>query len=126
MSKTVNHVPKLETETFLFVCIDGPKTPPLREEHLFGHLDHIEANNQNYRVAGPMRKTPDGDIVGSFFLVAAETEEVAWTIMRGDPYIRSNMYESITMHQITPACGHWMGGVVWDQDEIRANFNKYT
>lgn len=119
-------VAKLQEQTFMFICTDGPETKGPREEFLFGHLDHIEANNEKYRVAGPMRDTPDGEIIGSFFLIAADSKEAAWDVMRDDPYISNEMYASIVVHHITPACGDWMGGVIWDQDEIRANMKKYT
>lgn len=125
MSKP-ERVAKLETETYLFVCLDGPESASLREDHLFGHLAHIETHHAHYRVAGPMRNTPDGPIVGSFFLMAAKDEKAAREVMQGDPYINSDMFASITVHQITPACGQWMGGIIWDQDEIRANMKKYT
>lgn len=119
-------VAKFDKYSFMFTCLDGPKTPPLRAKHLFGHLDHIEANNEHYRVAGPMRRSPDSDIFGSFFIVAADSEEDAWALMKGDPYISSGMFESITVNHFIPACGALLGGVIWDQDEIRANMKKYT
>ena len=119
-------VAKLPTPTYMFICTDGPKTAPYRQEHLFGHLDHIEANNEAYRVAGPFRDDVNGKILGSFFLVKADTKEAAWEIMKGDPYISSDMYETVTCQHFSPACGEWMGGVIWDQDEIRENLPKYT
>ncbi len=123
MSKA-KQVTKFEKGTFMFTCIDGEKTPPLRTEHLFGHLDYIEANNNKYRLAGPIKS--DNEFVGSFFLVEADTEEEAWEIMRGDPYISSDMYKSVTVNPFIPACGKLLGGVTWDQDEIRANMKKYA
>jgi uncharacterized protein YciI len=126
MTRKAKRVPRVKTNSWLFICMDGPDTKPLREKHLFGHLDHIEANNDYYRVAGPMRSDPSGEITGSFFIVDAETEDQAWSKMKGDPYIKSDMYETVTVHSFFPACGNWMGGVTWDQDEIRANMKKYT
>ena len=126
MTKTAKRVAKLKTQTYMFICTDGPNTKPLRETHLFGHLDHIEAHNEAYRIAGPFRDDLNGDIIGSFFLVEADTKDAAWELMRGDPYISSDMYASITCQHFMPACGAWMGGVIWDQDEIRANMKKYT
>lgn len=119
-------VAKFDKQSFMFICLDGEKTPPLRTKHLFGHLDHIEAHNDKYRVAGPMRHSPGGEIFGSFFIVAADTEEEAWELMNGDPYISSDMYETITVSHFVPACGDLVGGIIWDQDEIRANMKKYT
>lgn len=124
--RKAERVAKLAEPTFMFICTDGPETAPLREKHLFGHLDHIEAHNAAYRVAGPFRDEASGEIVGSFFLVKAETKKAAWAIMQGDPYINSDMYASITCQHFMPACGEWMGGVIWDQNEIRANVPKYT
>ncbi len=126
MPEKAKRVPRMKTNSWMFTCLDGPKTAPLRSEHLFGHLDFIEASNSFYRVAGPMRNGPEGDIVGSFFIVEADTEEGAWEKMRGDPYINSNMYETITVHHFVPACGALLGGVIWDQDEIRSNMEKYA
>jgi len=119
-------IPKIESSSFMFICLDGAKTPPLRRKHLFGHLDYIEANHENYRVAGPMRHEADGDIYGSFFLIKADTEDEAWAFMRGDPYIASDMYDTITVSHFTPACGALIGGIIWDQDEIRDNMKKYA
>ena len=126
MTTKAPQIPRLSTETWLFVCMDGPETGPSREEHLFGHLDHIEANNEHYRVAGPMRKGPGQEIVGSFFLIEADSEDDAWAIMNGDPYIASDMYASVMVHHIVPACGAWLGGVIWDQDIIRKDIQKYS
>lgn len=119
-------VPRHPSPVFLVTCMDGPDTKALRERHLFGHLDHIEANNADYLVAGPIRMDADGPIVGSVFLVPAETADAALSKMQGDPYIASGMYASITVQHFAPACGQWMGGVIWDQDEIRADAAKYS
>ena len=125
MSKA-KRVAKFKKQSFMFTCLDGKKTPPLRAKHLFGHLDHIEANNEKYRIAGPMRRSPDGEIFGSFFIVEADTEGEAWALMKGDPYISSDMYETIIVNHFVPACGDLLGGIIWDQNEIRANMKKYT
>lgn len=126
MTEKAKRVAKLARATYMFTCTDGPKTKPLREKHLFGHLDHIEAHNNAYRIAGPFRNEANGEIMGSFFLVKAESKDAAWEIMKGDPYINSDMYETITCQHFMPACGEWMGGVIWDQDEIRKALPKYT
>lgn len=125
MSKA-KRVEKFKKHSFMFTCLDGPKTPPLRAKHLFGHLSHIEANNDKYRIAGPMQKSPDGEGFGSFFIVEANTEEEAWEVMKGDPYIQSDMYETVIVNQFVPACGKLLGGIIWDQDEIRTNMKKYS
>jgi len=39
--------------------------------------------------------------------------------MKNTEYIESGMYETITVHHFVPACGDLLGGIIWDQDEIR-------
>jgi len=119
-------ISKLEKASYMFRCIDGPLTAPLRSKFLFEHLEHIEVYNEKYRIAGPMRDNADGEIIGSFFIVEADSEEEAWNIMKDDPYIKSEMYDTITVNHFVPACGKLLGGVIWDQDEIRSNLKKYT
>jgi len=126
MMNKAKRISKFKKASFMFTCIDGPKTAPLRSKHLFSHLDHIEAHNEKYRVAGPMRRSPDGEIFGSFFIIEADSEEEAWTFMKGDPYISSDMYETVIVNHFVPACGSLLGGIIWDQDEIRENMKKYT
>jgi len=124
MGDKVKRVAKLESGSYVFICLDGEDSAPLRREHLFGHLDHIEANHEHYRVAGPLK---DGNhFYGSFFIIAANSEQEAQNIMNGDPYISSGMYESVAVYPHIPACGQWLGGITWDQDEIKANISGYS
>ena len=120
MPKTVKRISKPELPSFIFICMDGPETLPLRLEHLQGHLEHIEANHEHYRVAGPM-KNETGTIVGSFYIVAAPNREQAQSIMDGDPYMASNMYENVMVQEFVPACGAWMGGIIWDKEDLINN-----
>ena len=105
---------------FLVVCRDGPDSGPFREQHLDGHLAHVEANWERYVVAGPMRE-PDGDlIVGSMFLVLADDLADAQSLMRGDPYITCGMYADVDYKEQTLSIGRYMGGKIWaSADAIR-------
>ncbi len=124
MSKPAQ-VEKLSKGTFILVCLDGENTEDIRRDHMFGHLDHIEKYNDLYRVAGPL-KSDDGDFYGSFFMVVADSEEEARSIIKGDPYVTSGLFKTITAYPFIPACGQWMGGVTWDQDVVRANMEQYS
>lgn len=120
-----NKVEKLSNGTFIMICLDGKDTEDLRRDHMFGHLDHIEKYNDLYRVAGPL-KSDDGDFYGSFFMVVAENEEEARSIVAGDPYVTCGLFETISVYPFIPACGQWMGGVTWDQGVVRANMEQYS
>jgi len=124
MVDKVKRVAKLDSGSYVFICLDGEDSAPLRREHLFGHLDHIEANHDHYRVAGPLKERDH--FYGSFFIVAANSKEEAQNIMNGDPYISSGMYKSVDVYPHIPACGQWLGGVTWDQDEVKANIAGFS
>lgn len=102
---------------YLIVCKDGPDAPHLRGEHLDGHLDHVEKHWRSYVTAGPMRE-PGGDaIVGSVFLLLADSLEEAKGVMEGDPYISCGMYQSIDYKEFTNSIGAYIGGKIWDDRE---------
>jgi len=113
ISETPPQVEKDPTPVFLFVCKDGPNAASARVVHLAGHLAHVEANWRRYIVAGPMRQPGQTTICGSCFLVRAADVDTAWGIMRGDPYITSDLYADIAVTDVTPSIGLWVGGKIW-------------
>lgn len=113
---TVPRLPSL----FQFLCWDGPDSAGRRVADLDGHLAHVEANWTRYLVAGPMR-APDAEaIIGSMFLVFADTADDAWALMKGDPYITNGQYARIDVHHATASIGTAVGGKIWESaDAIR-------
>jgi uncharacterized protein YciI len=107
------HVPRDETSLFLFVCKDGSAGPARRVEHLEGHLAHVETHWRRYVVAGPMRRPGETALSGSYFLVRAADVDDAWSVMRGDPYITSDLYAEVEVTEVTPSIGLWVGGKIW-------------
>ena len=114
-------VPKLTQKCYLVVAEDGEHSAPLRHEHLQGHLNHVEVNWRRYITAGPIRE-PGGDaLVGSVFLVLADTLEDAKTLMNGDPYIACGMYERVTYKEFSNSIGQYMGGKIWGDHQSIAH-----
>jgi len=113
ISEPPPHVAKDPTPVFLFVCKDGPNAPAARVARLTGHLAHVEANWRHYIVAGPMRRPGETAISGSCFLVRADDVDQAWSVMRDDPYITSDLYAEIEVTDVTPSIGLWVGGKIW-------------
>jgi uncharacterized protein YciI len=114
------HVPRLEQTCYLIICRDGPTASELRVTHLEGHMRHVEKHWRRYISAGPIRE-PGGDaLVGSVFLLLADSLEDAQTVMNGDPYISCGMYETIEYKEFTNSIGQYMGGKIWESiDAIR-------
>ena len=114
-------VPRLKTKVFAVWCEDAPGAANLRKLHLDGHLDYIERRHDRYLVAGPLRRGDAADLVGSLFVIIAETETEARDLLNGDPYFAQGVFESVSIRPFTPAAGTWMGGVIWNSaEELRA------
>lgn len=111
------HVARLSRTCFLVICRDGAEAAALRAAHLEGHLAHVEANWTRYITAGPVRE-PGGDaLVGSVFLVLADTLAAARDLMNSDPYIACGLYQSIEYKEFTNSIGLYIGGRIWESRE---------
>ncbi|MEX1250410.1 MAG: YciI family protein [Hyphomonas sp.] len=114
------HVPRLPTPCFLVICRDGPGAGAMRARYLDGHLQHVEANWTRYITAGPVREPGGEALVGSVFLVLADTLDAARRLMQDDPYITCGLYSSIEYKEFTNSIGLYMGGRIWEsRDAIR-------
>lgn len=113
-------VDRPEKTCFLVIGRDGPGSAGLRKEHLDGHLQHVEKNWCRYVTAGPIREPGGEALVGSVFLVFADSLEDAQTLMNGDPYITCGMYETVEYKEFTNAIGLFLGGKTWESaDAVR-------
>jgi uncharacterized protein len=108
------HVGKLKQTCYLVVCRDGPGSAPLRHAHLAGHLRHVENHWRRYVTAGPIRTPGEDALIGSVFLVLADTLADARALMNGDPYITCGMYASIEYTEFTNSIGQFIGGKIWE------------
>ena len=114
------HVGRLEQKCFLVVCRDAPNSADARRAHLKGHLDHVEKYWTRYITAGPIREPGEEALIGSVFLVLADTLDEAKSLMAGDPYITCGMYESITYNEFSNSIGQFLGGKIWENAETLA------
>ena len=122
MAKFAPSIEKLSEKTFLVLAYDDETKRAVRESHLEEHLEFIEINYKRYLACGPLRLPEEKKIIGSFFMVCAENEQVLNEFLNQDPYFKNELYEKIRILNVTPAAGSWMGGVIWKNvEEIRPN-----
>ena len=114
-------VPRLAQTCYLVTCRDGEGSAALRREHLKGHLDHVERHWTRYVTAGPIREPGGEALVGSVFLVLADSLADAEALMNGDPYITCGMYESIEYKEFSNSIGQYLGGKIWESAEAIAH-----
>jgi uncharacterized protein len=115
------HVPRHPQTCYLVICKDDPERSKTRRvEHLDAHLAHVERHWKRYVTAGPIRAPGGEKLVGSVFLVLAESLEDAQALMENDPYITCGMYASVEYHELTLSIGQFIGGKIWaDASSIR-------
>ena len=113
-------VPRLEQTCYLVTCRDGANSAQNRRDHLDGHLEHVETHWQRYVSAGPIREPGGEALVGSVFLVLADSLHEARALMEGDPYVTCGMYKTIDYKEFTNSIGRFIGGKIWEsRDAIR-------
>ena len=122
MAEHAPTVDRIAERSFLVIAYDGEDSETPRDTELEGHLEFIEKNYDRYLACGPMHSDDGTHLIGSYFLVLADSAKAARAFLDGDPYIQSGMYDRITVHEVTQAGGRWMGGVIWESaEQIRAN-----
>lgn len=120
MAQYAPTVPRIDSGVYLVLCFDGEGSAAIRERELDGHLEYVEKHTDDYLVCGPLREPGESPLVGSFFLVAADSAEAARDLISADPYVKSGMYREIVVKAAVPAGGSLMGGVIWESaDAIR-------
>ena len=100
---------------FIYQCEDieeRERAQRLRRELLQAHLDYVESRLSAYAVAGPNRGR-DGAYHSSTFIIQAGSREAADAVMEGDPYVRAGLYQPLSVVELLPVVGAWVGGVRW-------------
>ena len=116
-------VERLTEPCFLIIARDiedADRAARLRQEHLDGHLAHVETHWERYLNAGPIRQPGGTRLIGSTFLIFAKDEAGARAVLADDPYFTSGLYASVEAFEQTLSIGRFLGGKIWaSADEIR-------
>lgn len=122
MTQSPDAPPTVERSScYLIICRDGPGSAEPRKTNLKGHLDHVEKYWRRYINAGPIREPGGEALVGSVFLVLADSLEDAQALMNGDPYITCGMYETVEYKLMMNSIGLYPGGKSWESAEAVAH-----
>lgn len=77
MAQHAPTVERVDSEAFLVLCYHAEGSSGLRDSHMGGHLEYVERHIDQYLVAGPLPDPGTQPLIGSFFLVAAESGDRA-------------------------------------------------
>ena len=100
---------------WLVQCTDrrGDDVTVLREEHMVGHMRHIESIVEHIAMAGPLKDDEGEQVVGSFLAYKTDDLNQAKAWLEGDPYAQSGIWETVEWSRLVLAAGVLAGGVTW-------------
>lgn len=90
---------------FVLICEDRPDSLELRLANRERHLAYAGTLADRIRLAGPMLADDGETMVGSLFLIEAESREAVLEINAADPYTQAGLFEKVTVRpfrQVVP------------------------
>jgi uncharacterized protein YciI len=97
-------------------CQDSSKARFERERSYDAHIEYLRTIMDRIRFAGPLaradgaRAQGDESLVGSLFVID-EPASVTFELMQSDPYVKSGVWDRVSVFQALQAYGPWPSGV---------------
>ena len=82
---------------YAIVCFDRPDSASLRDAHRAAHQEFLKSNNGKIVFGGPLKNTAEGASTGAIIVVNCATREDAEAFIKGDPFLRNGVYESVAV-----------------------------
>lgn len=83
---------------FIVHCLDRPGSQETRKALLQAHRDYLAAAPIRTLVSGPLLADDGTTMIGSFFLLEANTKEEVLAFQRADPLYRADLWAEIHVH----------------------------
>jgi uncharacterized protein YciI len=91
---------------FVLICEDKPDSTDLRLATREAHLAFVGTQADAIRLAGPMLSDDGETMIGSLFIVEADSAEDVARMNAEDPYTQAGLFERVTIRafrQVVPA-----------------------
>ncbi len=95
-------------QIFMVTALDHPDSQDKRAQLRPDHLRWIEKMADAFLMAGPLRKTADGPVIGSHLIMQAKDEATLRSILAEDPYAKGDLFSSVTIAHFQPVTGAWL------------------
>jgi uncharacterized protein len=83
---------------YMIYCLDGAGQLQRRLDNHADHRAYLAEAGGGLIVAGPLL-ADDGAMIGSLFLLEAESREAAQRYIAADPFSTRKIWESVTIHR---------------------------
>jgi uncharacterized protein YciI len=93
---------------FVMICEDKPDSLELRMSTREAHLAYIGENASMIKLAGPMLGDDGESMIGSVFILEAESRSDVEAMNANDPYTRAGLFGQVTIkpfRQVVPPPG---------------------
>ena len=80
--------------------IDKPNTKPLRAEHQKAHSAYLKETDPILFFTGPLLSDDGENMIGSLWIVKADSREEAVAFMEGEAFYRAGVFESMTVKRV--------------------------
>jgi len=90
---------------YVMICEDKPDSQELRMATRAAHLAFIDTLLDQVRLAGPLLSDDGGTMIGSLFLVEADSLDAVRDINARDPYMLAGLFGKVTIRpfrQVVP------------------------
>lgn len=84
---------------FIVHCLDAPDALPRRLEHYEAHKAYLDIAPVRILVSGPLMSDDGETMIGSLFLIEAETKTAVDSFNAADPFRRNGIWAEIRIHR---------------------------
>jgi uncharacterized protein YciI len=83
---------------FIIHCLDKPGAVAERLAHYEAHKAYLGKAPVGILVSGPLLAPDHETMIGSFFLVEAETQDEVQAFHESDPFKKAGIWERVSIH----------------------------
>lgn len=84
---------------FIVHCLDAPDALPRRLEHYDAHRAYLSTAPVRILVSGPLMSDDGETMIGSLFLIDAETRVAVESFNAADPFRQAGIWAEIRIHR---------------------------
>ncbi|PHS21676.1 MAG: hypothetical protein COA85_12695 [Robiginitomaculum sp.] len=95
-------------QIFMVTALDHEDSTQKRAHLRPDHLRWIEKEADAFLMAGPLRETADGPVIGSHLLMQARDKDALKSILAEDPYAQGDLFSLVTIAHFQPVTGAWL------------------
>ncbi len=93
---------------FTVTALDHPDSAQKRADLRPDHLRWLATNSDKFMLAGPLRDTEDGPVVGSLLVLSARDKTALQDFLATDPYAMGDLFARVHIRHFQPVTGAWL------------------